>query len=199
MGCRANTGRHHSCRLGRPRGWRGRPRPAANAARSRWSRSPGQRCHPPAARGWRDYPTGPWPTPRAGLAPLFALFYQVEIRHRHSAAIVAGSRPVIMPLAVTRAFSPRALSRGSALRQPQRGRVADQYQLDSLAEQRLGLAREECRGGNGRLVAAGDPAAERIARPALFERPPTYPLRRLWCELIHHRHLLRPATAPFRH
>jgi hypothetical protein len=61
------------------------------------------------------------------------------------------------------AFSPRALSRGSALdrrqgeldrafaalrqdafdAQPQRGRVADQRQLDRLAGQGLGLAREQ--------------------------------------------------------
>jgi hypothetical protein len=83
MGCRANSGRRHSCRLGRLRGWRGWPRPAANAARSRWSRSPGQRCRPPVAR-----PAGGITRPSRGepLAPvphaLFVLFYQVEIRHR---------------------------------------------------------------------------------------------------------------------
>jgi hypothetical protein len=35
-----------------------------------------------AAGGWRDCPTGPWRTARNGPTPLFALFYQVEIRHR---------------------------------------------------------------------------------------------------------------------
>jgi len=75
---------------------------------------------------------------------------------------VAASPGAILPLAVPRAFSPRALSRGSALRQdafdaqPQRRRVAEERQLDRLAGQRLGLAAEQCRGGDRRLVAAGD-------------------------------------------
>ena len=122
MGCRTNSARRHSCRLGRP-------------------------------RGWRDYPTGPWRTVRAGPAPLFALFYQVEIRHRHlrryRRRLAAGGAAGLQP---------RALSRGSALRQdafdaqPQRGRVADERQLDGLAGQGLGLPREQSRGGNGVLL-----------------------------------------------
>ena len=168
MGCRANTGRRHSCRLGRQRGWRGRPRHAANAVGSRRPRSPGERCQPPAAR-----PAGGIARPSRGepLAPalhlLFALFYQVEIRHRqlrryrrrlarrdHAAGGAAGLQPTgFVPWERTAAGCVRCTAATRS--------VADQYQLDSLAEQRLGLAREECRGGNGRLVAAGDPAAER--------------------------------------
>src|ERR1700730_13509146 len=76
-----------------------------------------------------------------------------------------------------------------------RGRVADERQLDSLAGQRLGLAREQCRGGDGRLVVAVDLAAGGVAGLALFERPPAHPPRRFWCKPISrrkpisHRHL----------
>jgi hypothetical protein len=59
-----------------------------------------------------------------------------------------------------------------------RARVADERQLDSLAGQRLGLAREQCRGGDGRLVVAVDLAAGGVAGLALFERPPAHPPRR---------------------
>jgi hypothetical protein len=62
--------------------------------------------------------------------------------------------------------------------EPHRCRIADQRELDSLARQSLRLAREQRRGGRGRLVARARPAATRIARPPLFERPPASSPRR---------------------
>jgi hypothetical protein len=84
MGCSStHSGGRRSCRLLRSGGRSGRPRRAANAARSRWSRLPGQRCRPPVARSAGGIAR---PDPGEPLAPvphpLFVLFYQVEIRHR---------------------------------------------------------------------------------------------------------------------
>jgi hypothetical protein len=98
MGCRINSGRRHSCRLRHPRGWRGRPRVAANAVRNRRSRSPGQRCRPPVAR-----PAGGIARPSHGepLAPVPHPCSSCFIRSRsgtaNSAAIVAASPGVITP------------------------------------------------------------------------------------------------------
>jgi hypothetical protein len=50
--------------------------------------------------------------------------------------------------------------------------IAGECQLDSLAGQGLGLAFEQCGGGDRRTVAATRPATPRVARPAGFERPP---------------------------
>ena len=164
MGC-SSTHSRRSCRPLRPDARSGRPRPAASAARHRWSRSPGQRCRRPVAR-----PAGEIARPsvanrsrrsRTSCSPCF-------IRSRsgiaNSAPIVAASPGVITPpasaevtafiaAAMSWAFSPRALSRGSTLdrrqgeldrtfaalrqnafdAQPQRCRVPDQRQLDGLA------------------------------------------------------------------
>jgi hypothetical protein len=98
MGCRTNSGRCHLCRLGRPRGWRGRSAPAADAVRNRWSRSPGQRCRPPVAR-----PAGGIARPSRGepLAPVHTPCSPCFIRSRsgtaNSTAIVAASTGVITP------------------------------------------------------------------------------------------------------
>jgi hypothetical protein len=55
-------------------------------------------------------------------------------------------------------------------------RGTDKRQLDRLAGQRLGLPREQCRSGHGRLVAAADLAAGGIAdRPFSNGRPRTRP------------------------
>ena len=51
-------------------------------------------------------------------------------------------------------------------------RVADERQLDDLAGQGLGLAREQCRGGDRRLVAAADPAAGGVVELAFSKRRP---------------------------
>ena len=60
--------------------------------------------------------------------------------------------------------------------QPHCGRVADKRQLDRLAGQRLGLPCEQCRGGDGRLVAAADSTAGRVPdRPLSNGRPRTRP------------------------
>ena len=201
MGCRTNSGRRHSCRLGRPRGWRGPPRPAANAVRSRWSRSPGQRCRPPVAR-----PAGGIAQPSRGepLAPVPHPCSSCFIRSRsgtaNSAAIVAASPGVITPpasaevtafiaAAMSWAFSPRALSRGSTLdrRQDKLHRAFAAWRQDAFEAEphrahgsrpwtesprsptsanstalRVNASAspfEQRRGGDCRLVAAADPAA----------------------------------------
>ena len=60
--------------------------------------------------------------------------------------------------------------------QPQRRRVADQRRFDRFAGQGPGLAREQCRSSDGRLVATADTAAEGIARrPFSNGRPRTRP------------------------
>src|SRR5207247_7077265 len=59
-------------------------------------------------------------------------------------------------------------------------RITAERNLDGLARQRLGLAREQCRGGKRRLVARTPSPAPRVARSALFKRPPARPPGRLW-------------------
>jgi len=49
--------------------------------------------------------------------------------------------------------------------EPHCGRIAAQREFDGLTRQRLRLAREQRRGGRGRLVAGAGPAARRFARP----------------------------------
>ena len=56
--------------------------------------------------------------------------------------------------------------------------------------------REQRRGGKRRLVARTPSPAARVARPALFERPPAHPPRRFWCKRLGHRHLLNPTGGP---
>src|SRR5882724_11343584 len=82
--------------------------------------------------------------------------------------------------------------------EPHRGRVADQREVDGLAGQRLGFAREQRRGGERRLVAGPGPAADGVARPALVEWPSAHPPRRFWWKPIRHRHVLCPTGGPFR-
>jgi hypothetical protein len=60
-------------------------------------------------------------------------------------------------------------------RGPHGGQVAGERELDGLARQSLGLAREQLGGGECRLVAATGPAAPRVTRPALPERGPAHP------------------------
>src|SRR3984893_7309080 len=102
-----------------------------------------------------------------------------------AAAIVAASPGVIMPPASAEgtAFIVSAISAALSIVGRMRSiqsRIAAERQLDSLAGQGLGLAREQCRGGDGRLVAAADPAPEGIARPALLKGSPAHPPWRFW-------------------
>ena len=55
---------------------------------------------------------------------------------------------------------------------PHCGRVAGERRLDSLARQRLGLAREQRGGGKRRLVPGTPSATAKVARSAHFEGPP---------------------------
>ncbi len=177
--------------------------PAASPRWSKWSRSPGQGCRPPAARGWRDYPIGPWPTPRAGPAPLFALFYQVEIRHRQlrryrgrlarrdpAAGGAAGLQPTgFVPWERTAAGRIRCTA---ATPSGRRGAPARPPCGSTPRPRRRAMPRRRSSSCCGRR-----PAAEGIARPALFKRPPAHPPRRFWCKFISHRHLLGPTGGPF--
>jgi hypothetical protein len=97
-----------------------------------------------------------------------------------------------------RAFAAR--SQDAFETKPHRGRVAEEGELDPPARQRLGLTRQQCRGGKRRLVARADPAPGVIARPALREPPapvprPLFPLFYL-VEIRHPQLLQSPISHP---
>ena len=170
------------------------------------------------AAGRRDCPTVPWRTARAGPAPLFALFYQVEIRHRqlrrdrrrlarrnhpagkrrgnrlHRRCDVVGLQPTgFVPW--ERRTSP--CGRGRAA-----GRVRGRAAMPS--DRRPRPTRRPCgsrsrprpRAVPWRRSWSCCPPPERVARPALFERPPAHPPRRFWCKPLGHRHFLTPTGGP---
>src|SRR5215472_7436619 len=70
--------------------------------------------------------------------------------------------------------------------EPQRHWVTRERRLDGLARQSFSLAREQLRGGEGRLVARAGPAADGITRSAFLERMPPYRLRRYCYNIIGH-------------
>ncbi len=151
-------------------------------------------------------PARPLANPRAGSAPLFRLFYQVEIRHRqlrryrgrlarrdHAAGERRGNR--LHRGGDVVGLQPTGSARGGTLDRRQdelhrmfaagcvRGRAASRSdRRQAPARRPCGSTprplRQACRGGDCRLVAAADPAAGGIARPALFERPLAHPPRR---------------------
>src|SRR6266851_4533673 len=114
--------------------------------------------------------------------PLFPLFYQVEIRPRQ----LPRDRRALDPRQGNLHHTIAARRQNAFEAEPHRAngtspwaegpRAADQRQLDGLAGQGLGLPREQCRGGDRRLVAAADPSTGRIAvRPFSNGRPRTRP------------------------